>query len=172
MNPSLKWLAACCAWGMCLLTSCGPPSQFGPAQVNHVRVDSAGRALVEADKLLACHDHPIPACQPATQTAQADHWPELRAAIAAAYKTQLAAEVAAARWDAGDKRSWIATEPCLSQALTRVRGALSALGLPVPPALDIIAAPRCGCASCGATSYPYEDPPPQPDACPSALQCK
>jgi hypothetical protein len=164
-----------------LLSSCASAlSAATPAQISHIRLDSAGRALVDADKLLACHERAAREAVPcqgrvvslAEWNDRGAGWERLRNAIGSAYRTVLAAEIAAARWDAGDKRPWNATQPCLWAALSRVRDELQSLGLPVPPALSVGPAPACNCVACAEPFYPYANPGPQPEHCADALACK
>jgi len=164
-----------------LLSACAATIRAAtPAQISHMRLDSVGRALVEADKLLACYEraaHDAAACQERFVSLtewndRAAGWERLRNAIGAGYKTVLAAEIAAARWEAGDKRAWNATEPCLWAALSRVRQELQLLGLPIPPALDAGSSTACSCCVCADPSYPYANPGPQPDHCAGALACE
>jgi hypothetical protein len=165
---------------------CGAAQRPTRANVVHLQLDSAGRALVEADKLYACHDraaHAGGACngKPVTLpdwNAQLALWHELRDAIAHGYKTVLGAEVAIETWEAGDKRRWLAAEPCVASALVRVRAALQALDalppfeLPVPSALSAITLSPCNCLACEDDFYPYAAAPAQEGSCESALACK
>jgi hypothetical protein len=166
-----------------LLAAC-TPHPVSPAQVAHVRLDGAGRALVDVDKLYVCYERAAHTqgglCngQPlslADWNAHLQSWDQLRAAIQFGYKTMLAAEVAAQRWERGDKRAWNGSEACVAGALIRVRDALQSLpdvAVQVPPALAAVTPSACNCHACEDEFYPYATPPAQSDHCESALSCQ
>ena len=166
--------------------ACGGVQRPSAANVEHVRLDGAGRALVEADKLYVCHDraaHSGGSCNGRPVRLEewnkhVDAWNRFRDAIAQGYKSMLAAEVAIATWEAGDRRSWNTVEPCAASALMRVKQALEELDqleefvLPTPPALTDIKPCPCNCSACADDFYPYQGASMQAPGCAAALGCK
>lgn len=166
--------------------ACGEVQRPSAANVEHVRLDGAGRALVEADKLYVCHDraaHGDGRCNGRAVRLEdwnkhIETWNRFRDAIAQGYKNVLAAEVAIGAWEAGDRRSWNMVEPCVASALMRVKETLEELDrldefvLPTPPALTEIKPCACNCSACADDFYPYQGASPQAPGCETALGCK
>lgn len=66
-------------------------------------------------------------------------WNETERALRVAHTALLATQAGLDAWEAGDDRGWLATVPCLVDALDRLRLGLEALGIHLGPVTEAVA---------------------------------
>jgi hypothetical protein len=66
-------------------------------------------------------------------------WDETERALRVAHTALLATQAGLDTWEAGDERGWLATVPCLVEALDRLRLVLEAVGVHLPVVTEAVA---------------------------------
>lgn len=117
----------------------------GPTHTAQTSLAATAHALVAVDRELApryttaadeAREH---ATDWASYDAAMHDWDEVERALRVAHTALLATQAGLDAWEAGDERGWLATVPCLVDALDRLRVGLEALGVHLEPVTQAVA---------------------------------